>query len=392
MFIVMLDDIDPMINDSAKSTLLTERRRRQGLRRAVRWLLGSDTDTLKQQQLMLIVTAFAFLLLAALFNGMAGVTPTLLVVIYLAALPILVWLWWQGRWQDRTHQASTALLLLLAVVIAPATWFLNAGSQGPTLILYLVMVAYAVGLQRSGGRWRLSLLGVLLVSPIVCILVELWAPGSIVPYPDATTRLIDLMFSYTASAIMLTILILGHVRRFNQELFKARVLSKRLTDMARKDSMTGLLNHKVIHQSVTSALALEQPFSLIMLDLDHFKTVNDHHGHLYGDTVLVQFALMLRACSEPLKGRAGRAGGEEFLVVVPSPEEVVNVFLLQLRTEWALFRLEHGAVTFSAGAASRIPGDTQDSLIQRADDALYTAKDSGRDRWVVASASPGAGL
>lgn len=380
------------IADSPKSSQPTERRRRLGLRRAVRWLLGPDTDTLKQQQLMLIVSAIVFLLVAALFNGLFGVTPLLLVGIYMASLPVLAGLWWLGRWRDRTQQATTISLVILALVNAPATWFLNAGSQGPTLILYLVLVSYAVGVQSAESRSRMGLLALLLISPVGCLLAELWAPHWIVPYPDAATRLVDLMFSYSAGAILLSIVVLGHVRRFHQELYKANVLSKRLTDMARKDSLTGLLNHKVIHQGVMAALALQRPFSLIMLDLDHFKKVNDRHGHLYGDTVLVQFALVLRACCEPSKGQVGRAGGEEFLAIIPGPEAQANAFLARLRSEWSICNFEHGSVTFSAGVAGWVPGDTLNSLIQRADDALYGAKDSGRDRWVVAAASSATGL
>ncbi|WP_051207580.1 GGDEF domain-containing protein [Saccharospirillum impatiens] len=371
---------------------MADRRRRRGLRLLVRWLLGPDSDTLKQQQLILIVTSFVFLLLSALFNGLFGITPFLLVAIYVAALPVFGGLWWQGRWRDRTSEATAISLAILALVVAPATWFLNAGSQGPTLILYLVLVSYAVGVQSVWVRWRAGSLILLLVSPVVCLLLEMWVPHWVTPYPDTFTRLIDLVFSYSAGAMLLIIVILGHVRRFNQELYKANVLSKRLTDMARKDSLTGLLNHKVIHQGVMAALAHQRPFSLIMLDLDHFKKVNDRHGHLYGDTVLVQFALVLRACCEPSKGQVGRAGGEEFLAIIPGPEEAANNFLSHLRTEWAICSLEHGAVTFSAGAASWVPGDSLNSLIQRADDALYGAKDGGRDRWVVSTASSGAGL
>lgn len=380
------------IADSPKSSLPTDRRRRPGLRRAVRWLLGPDSDTLKQQQLMLIVSAMLFLLVAAVFNGLSGVTPLLLVGLYLSSLPVLAWLWWQGRWRDRSQRATTILLVILALIVAPATWFLNAGSQGPTLILYLVLVSYAVGVQSAQSRSRLGVLALLLVSPVAWLLAELWVPHWIVPYPDAATRIFDLIFSYSAGAILLSIVIFGHVRRFSQELYKASVLSRRLTDMARKDSLTGLLNHKVIHQGVMAALARQRPFSLIMLDLDHFKKVNDRHGHLYGDLVLVQFALVLRACCEPSKGQVGRAGGEEFLAIIPGPEEAANAFLARLRSEWANCHLEHGPVTFSAGAASWVPGDTLNSLIQRADDALYGAKDGGRDRWVVAAASSGAGL
>jgi diguanylate cyclase (GGDEF)-like protein len=380
------------IDDLPKSALAQDRRHLFWLRRTVRWFLGPDTDTLKQQQLMLIVTAFGFLTLTALFNGLSGVTPQSLVLIHLGALPVLAWLWWFGRWRDRPQQATSLVLLLSSIIIAPATWFLNAGSQGPTLILYLILVSYAIGVQPPGNRWRFFLPVVLLISPIACLLLEARFPDLVMGYADQADRLVDLIFSYIAGTLLMSIVILGHVRRFNQELHIARVLSRRLSDMARKDSLTGLLNHKVIHHGVMAALARHRPFSLIMLDLDLFKKVNDRHGHLYGDTVLVQFALVLRACCEPFSGQVGRAGGEEFLAIIPGPETRGNAFLSQFRTELAASILEHGPVTFSAGVASWNPGDSLNSLIQRADDALYQAKDNGRDCWVVASAAPDAGL
>ena len=96
-----------------------------------------------------------------------------------------------------------------------------------------------------------------------------------------------------------------------------------------------------------ASLALQRPFSLIMLDLDLFKKVNDRHGHLYGDSVLVQFALLLRAVCEPFAGQVGRAGGEEFLAIIPGSETTADAFLSQMRNELAASHLEHGPVTLA---------------------------------------------
>lgn len=124
-----------------------------------------------------------------------------------------------------------------------------------------------------------------------------------------------------------------------------------------------------------------------MLDLDHFKRINDRHGHAEGDRVLVRFAARLR---DELRGvdLAARYGGEEFLAILPGADAAQAVRAAErIRARTASGDeddpLAPPAVTVSIGIATWRPDDTPEGLVARADAALYRAKDGGRDRCVA---------
>ena len=126
--------------------------------------------------------------------------------------------------------------------------------------------------------------------------------------------------------------------------------------------------------------------SLVLIDIDHFKTVNDRHGHAAGDAVLRHFAMALQA-SLRSTDFAGRWGGEEFLVVTPQASAETAAALVE-RLREALAATSFDAlvpglhITFSAGVAECAPGEDLHLAIERADRALYQAKQTGRDRTV----------
>lgn len=160
------------------------------------------------------------------------------------------------------------------------------------------------------------------------------------------------------------------------------------------DGLTGIANRKafdhVLVLAAEEAVAEGLPLSLLMVDIDHFKLFNDTHGHLVGDHVL---KLVGRALTESIKGRdtAARYGGEEFAIILPRTE-LENAVTLgeQVRTTVGSRQIvnksrnvNYGCVTLSLGAAQYIPGESLDSLIQRADSALYEAKRRGRNMVVA---------
>ena len=130
-----------------------------------------------------------------------------------------------------------------------------------------------------------------------------------------------------------------------------------------------------------------------MMDLDHFKRVNDAHGHLVGDQVLVRAAEVIRSC---LRGTDTlvRYGGEEFLAILPgADDDALAAIAERVRAGLAASRIETGEgqleVTTSVGAA-RFPGEragTPEGLLEHADRALYRAKGAGRNRVVLASSA-----
>ncbi len=168
---------------------------------------------------------------------------------------------------------------------------------------------------------------------------------------------------------------------------------KQLLRLASLDSLTGLPNRRRTAELATAALAAAdlgaQPLSLAIIDLDHFKVINDRCGHATGDHVLQEFA---RAGREALRGEdiLGRWGGEEFLLVMPGLNLAqAQAGLERLRTRVLAIRLPSSSagqrVTLSAGVAAYGPQvPALDELIARADSALYAAKDAGRDQVRVA--------
>ncbi|MCG8635763.1 MAG: GGDEF domain-containing protein [Desulfobacterales bacterium] len=163
---------------------------------------------------------------------------------------------------------------------------------------------------------------------------------------------------------------------------------------AKTDILTGLLNRRGFEESVTGALELareaQSPLSVIIADIDHFKLVNDTHGHLIGDNVLKMLAKLLR---EHTKGKdiAARFGGEEFILVLPdTPLKGAFVLAEQIRLSLKSMRWINkntgrpiGAITISLGTAQYQPGESQEKLIERADNALYFAKKTGRNKTVT---------
>lgn len=157
------------------------------------------------------------------------------------------------------------------------------------------------------------------------------------------------------------------------------------------DPLTRLHNRRYIFRRLDDLLAstrdMRIPLTIVMLDLDHFKRVNDEHGHAVGDSVLKHFAQQIQRQIRPLD-IVGRIGGEEFLLVLPNCHAVGALPVLErLRTRIADARtLPPLAYTYSAGVAVAQEGDQPADLMRRADRALYKAKAAGRDRLMVAEA------
>jgi len=148
----------------------------------------------------------------------------------------------------------------------------------------------------------------------------------------------------------------------------------RLAEDADMDPLTTVANRRVLGRSLGQ---LHPDDTVIMLDLDHFKEINDTFGHHEGDEVLRRFG---RALASTARGtdQVGRYGGEEFMVIVGRAEP--EPFLRRLRTEWEQVRPY--PITFSAGTAKA--GADPIQALDAADRALYRAKQSGRDRWEAA--------
>jgi diguanylate cyclase (GGDEF)-like protein len=178
---------------------------------------------------------------------------------------------------------------------------------------------------------------------------------------------------------------------FNTMVDSLRKHHDELELLSTTDSLTGLSNRRhlmdLLTQEMERAKRAAQPFTILMLDVDHFKKYNDEHGHQAGDEVLVRVGAVLRDTIRPYDC-AARYGGEEFLVMLAATsldhaQEPAERIRKKIRAE----QFEGGSVTISIGAAEYPShGDTAESIIGQADAALYEAKRAGRDRVICAGA------
>lgn len=176
----------------------------------------------------------------------------------------------------------------------------------------------------------------------------------------------------------------------SHEIEELREQLERERQRAITDPLTGLYNRFALIERLEAALAAEEEDarpSLIMLDIDHFKGVNDKHGHLVGDRV-IRFVAQTVLSNIKGKDSAARYGGEEFTVLLPATTSAGAAAVAEnIRTAVArakLFKADNkeplGQITLSAGVATHRHGEHIMDLINRADRALYRAKNEGRNR------------
>jgi len=163
--------------------------------------------------------------------------------------------------------------------------------------------------------------------------------------------------------------------------YKEKVLFDALTKIYCRGAFTDILNEQLANQNTFMRRAQSSELAMLMLDIDHFKTINDDFGHLAGDSVLIQLGEILRT-SLRTNDTPIRYGGEEFIVIAPNTSLKQSKTLAEkLRQTVASHDFGLGRqITVSIGCAVNHPDDHPDQFIHRADQALYEAKNTGRNK------------
>lgn len=173
--------------------------------------------------------------------------------------------------------------------------------------------------------------------------------------------------------------------------FRTRTQRDQLQLLAIHDPLTGARNRRAMNEELKIAMASHRrhsdSYGLLVMDLDHFKQINDRFGHHVGDQVLVAFVELIKRCSRK-EDRLFRFGGEEFLLLLPNTDQTGLQAAAQNLLSWVAQELKSpgGAVTVSIGGAILHSGEHWESWLQRADECLYRAKSEGRNRAVIADA------
>lgn len=162
---------------------------------------------------------------------------------------------------------------------------------------------------------------------------------------------------------------------------------ERIQVLATRDELTGLFNRRHMTELLHRQMQIPQPLCIALVDIDHFKRINDSHGHRVGDEVLQNFGKAL-AAGLGQSAIVARWGGEEFLVMIPGCKlDEARASLERTRLEVERTRMSPGTaalrVTFSGGLAEYQHGEELEQAIERADQGLYAAKKSGRNRTVT---------
>lgn len=280
-------------------------------------------------------------------------------------------------------------MLMLALLLSPwpanKDWFPNLGNGLLSLANVLAIACLTLAWRRGGRHAGLTLLA--WVPLVVMSTARALQLGSGSPLPGWLEYGLPLTVAYAAVVLMLGLA--DRMLAFRRERDRAQ-------HDAERDPLTGAYNRVAIEQRLQRAIAQawreHQPVSVLFLDLDHFKRINDTHGHTIGDECLRQLAQLVG--EETREHDAfGRLGGEEFLLVLPGENlRRARDTAERIRRVVERRRLRVAGqdipLTVSIGVTECVRGDTAVSVIQRADEAMYAAKHGGRNRVATLAANP----
>jgi len=297
------------------------------------------------------------------------------------------------HWGRRLPLQRYAAGLAVAAAIIAASFLMD---NGHGLRVAVVCLGCAAMLLASAGlMWRLGRAATPIFAPVAAVgygllATVLLARGVQALLIGSTTKIsIDAPGHANIPLAIAVLFIGGLINLTHIRLVLGRVLHA-LSLQAKTDELTGALNRRGLLQQLeavhTSAVQGQAGYALMMVDVDHFKAINDQHGHAQGDQVLRAVSASLRA-SLRSDDHVGRWGGEEFCVLLPrthlrDAEQLAQRVATRIATPNSGIR-----VTVSIGVSEYRPADPDlQAVIRRADDALYEAKETGRNRVVVAAA------
>ena len=361
--------------------------------RLANFLLGSDNlqrQTLTLLGLAALVTATVVILLGyAAAIGVADVHHvTMLSSLFfalIAGIYALVRSGFNRRFADPTLAMPQAILAQSLIACAYA---MTGPVHGATMILLALVMVFGMFSLRAAAVRVVSLYTVVVMGAVMYWCTE-HQPTHYQPQRElfnfALTAVVMLAISQLSGQLMDM-----RTRLKTQKIALEQALAH-IKEMAARDELTGLPNRRrmmtLLQEHATRHARGGPRFYVCIIDLDHFKSINDTHGHAAGDAVLRAFAAQARVILRTVD-IIGRWGGEEFLVLLqetPPGEPALGVARLResLRDVAASPALPNLRVRFSAGFARYEEGEPIDQAIERADRALYAAKSAGRNCSVV---------
>jgi diguanylate cyclase (GGDEF)-like protein len=295
---------------------------------------------------------------------------------------------WSLRLKDPVLAFPHALVSIAICVLA----FAQLGEHRSNVLILIAQTIVAAMFRLKPAR--VLLLGALTVAMLTIATITLYLLDPI-RYPATTSWAMLLVGGSTLLMLSLVAKWISDIGvRLGRQAKELAEAVRTVEQMATTDMLTGLLNRRVMTELAESELKLLErtgaPMCVALIDLDHFKQINDRFGHHAGDTALVGFA---QSTAPQLRqvDKLARWGGEEFLLLLPQltqTEALTALERLRQTVEGLVFK-DHALMqlTFSVGIAQAQAGESLEHLVDRADQAVYEAKRLGRNRCVLAARS-----
>lgn len=258
-----------------------------------------------------------------------------------------------------------------------ASWFTSVATS-----IGCIVIAALLGLPGLFWMYAIVLSNFLLLRPREALLMTVAAVAALTIHGKAFDSTLQMsMFAVSLSAVALFAFIFA--QRTEQQ-------RQQLQALAIRDPLTGAANRRSMEEELQLAIEMSRrdrkPYGVAILDLDHFKRINDRFGHAAGDQVLIEFVHVLNASTRKVD-RLFRFGGEEFVLLFPNADTgALRTILESLRVRIGDSLRSHGeTITVSIGAAALRPDEEWEAWLARADAALYEAKHAGRNCSVVSA-------
>lgn len=293
--------------------------------------------------------------------------------------------------------ASLSYLVAFIAQIKTNNSVLAAGIIACSLYSLMIYLVYAGGVANTGPLWvfivapvsmfilglKRGLIGLSIFSAIIVLIM--FVPGAFFSNESYEPE-----FKLRFILSFLTVIFLSACYEYSREKSQSHMLelSKRYEQLALNDQLTQLANRRGAFKKIEMERARmarsKEPLSFILCDVDHFKKINDDHGHLVGDAVLIKLAERFRGL---IRGQdmVARWGGEEFLFILPGTPVEDAALVAQkihdaLAREKIVYQGRELAITVSMGVVEMQGGGTVDTAINCADKYLYQAKNNGRNQ------------
>ncbi len=335
----------------------------------------------------MVVLFFLAAYLLDLLDRRTFLTATLLVLGFV----ILFYVIFRTGLNRHFPDPSLTLLQILASTLV-ILYVLSRSEQGHGVLSLIYMVSFLFGVFRLSTRELLALTAFVAVSYALIIGVQ-WHPDAVAD-PQAFNRKLLNWIVLTGVLAFFSVMG-GYISKLRKNVADSKLrleeALQRIEQMAARDELTGIFNRRSVNDFLdrqkSRADRFATTFSVLLVDIDHFKRINDTYGHHAGDVVLSTFARAALARFRQTD-MFGRYGGEEFLAVLDqTPEQNIAIVADRLCTLARGLNFDELAsglrIAVSIGGTGHREAESWQTTVERADHALYRAKEAGRDRFVL---------